>query len=220
MATQGVGLPNQHPVDCDKEEARVLAAWPEAYSWAMGKVTGFLKSHEHLLNKCPPVDSPKVNRAWPSHRTWDYATRALAGSRIHGLTEEQRDQLIAGFVGSEAAESFLTYLENDDLPSASDFLDGKTPFKHNPARADKTTVVLSACVALVCDKNCPQRQARTAAFWKFIDSIRTSDKVAKDLIVPACMSLVKAGLHTAKEALPVLSALTSVLEAAGFQGKK
>jgi len=197
--------------DAKKEEARVMKAWPEAFAKASGLVSAFLRARSDLLHKMPPENDPKASRAWPSSRTWEYATRALASSMVHGLVTMERDEFIAAFVGAGPGGELATFMEENDLPEPAKLLDGEIQFQHDPERLDRTVVVLNACAALVTPKEAAKRNDRGEALWKMIGAISED---AKDVVVPSMTSLVTAQLKTAS-AKPIMARLHSVVTTAG-----
>ena len=64
--------------DARVEEDRVMAEWPEAWSYAVAVETAFLYAHPQWKNQPPGEGSLSSGVAWPSDRTWDMATRAPA----------------------------------------------------------------------------------------------------------------------------------------------
>lgn len=197
--------------DAKKEEARVMKLWPEAFAKASGVVSAFLRARSDLLHKMPPANDPKASRAWPSARTWEYATRALASSFVHGLVTIERDEFLAAFVGSGPAGELATFLEENDLPEPAKLLDGEIEFSHDPERLDRTVVVLNACAALVTPKDAAKRNDRGEALWKLIGAVAED---AKDVVVPSMTSLVTAQLKTASSK-PIMARLHSVVTTAG-----
>jgi MoxR-like ATPase len=201
----------------EAEEARVLAAWPKAFAMAKGKIGAFIKSREELLFEMPPKGSAQRSKAWPSPRTWEMCTRALAGAAIHGLDEITTDEFAAAFVGHAAYGEFKTYAATLDLPDPERLLDGQVGFQHNPVRLDRTVAVLASCAAFVTSKKIAKKKPRASAMWALMGQIGED---AQDLIVPAAKALVGArgqGLLGVKEARPVLRDLQPILEAAGVR---
>lgn len=210
------GNESLQPIDVDVEEKRVLDSWPAAWAKASGLVAAFVRRRPELLHKMPPDGDPAQSRAWPSPRTWEFATRALASATVHGLTEIEADEFIAAFVGTDAAAEFVAWVQDQDLPEPADLLDGNSTWKHDPTRLDRTSAVLGACVALVTPKNSVKREARTKAAWALLATVD-----AKDMIVPAATTLAQAGLGTSwarkakcKAALDTMSRMSAVMEAA------
>lgn len=205
----GGGQGPEDPEDAKAEEARVMNLWPEAYALAVGLESGFLQSQPDWKNKCPKGNNPKAGRAWPSDRTWELATRALAASKVHDLSESERDTLLQAYVGVEAATAFSTYMESADLPNIAELLDGKATFPAN-APMDKAAVVMNAGTALVANKQCPNRAARAEALWKLLGAQGTG---RLDIVAAPVTALINEGLHASKAAVPVLAKVQPLLAA-------
>jgi len=195
-------------------EEQVRAAWPEADAYARGLVAGFITRRPNLLHT-EPVKGAK-HLAWPSRRTVEYAAIALASSRVHGLSERDTDEFMAGFVGQSWVAEFRTWTEMADLPAPADVLDGKETFKHDSRRLDRTLAVLGACAALVIPAACPHRKERTEAFWRLVAPVI---KDAPDLAVGAGRAVMKNGLILTGESpqTKALQALLPILTAAGMR---
>lgn len=198
----------------EAEEKRVVKAWPSPFAKASALVSGFVRRRTELLHKIPADGSPDMGRAWPSHRTWEMATRAIAGAEIHGLGDVDVETLIAGFVGRAAANELISWKANVDLPDPADVLDGKAKFSLDKKRLDRSLAVYASCAALVAPAQAAKRQARAEALWGLLQETLAE---AMDVAVPAAMTLVRAGLLNVKGALPVLSKMDSVLGAAGIR---
>jgi hypothetical protein len=181
---------NQH-VDAETEEARVMAAWPSAIAMARGLVASFITRRPNLLHNQPSRASNNTSRAWPSRRSVEYATYALASARVHGLNEVDTDEFIGGFVGLAWVTEFATHRVNLDLPDPAELLDGKVDFKHNSRRLDRTMAVLSSIAALVAPENAAKRKERGNAAWKIIASVIEE---TADVAIPAATTLSRARL--------------------------
>jgi MoxR-like ATPase len=207
--------------DAEKEEARIEAVWPQHYATAKGIVSAFIRRRPQLLHKMPEVNDPKASKAWPSPRTWELATRAFAGSLLHGLNEIDADTLIASFIGDAAASEWSVWRRENDLPDPSEVLDGKIPFKHNPVRLDRTEALLSACSALLANPQCHDRIKRAIHFWQLVKPICDN---SADVCIPAFEVVVRAGLalnnaETKEVAKPVFVRINGVLVSSGHMSK-
>lgn len=219
MRASGVE-PDEVPQDTEKrdplaEEARVLAEWPNAWAQATGLVTSFLRRKGgDLLSRCPKVGDPALSGAWPSHRSWENATRAYASGVVHGLDKADQEMMVGGFIGEGARDELFAYEAEQGIPLWSDVLDGAVSFKHDPARADITYTVLNTCLAGVLPKNAPKRDSRVKALWKIIKEVDKSGGF--DMTEPLCFDLTKSGLHVSDEAVDALDAQRALLDAAGI----
>jgi len=187
--------PPAAPVKAADEEARVRAAWDAAYAKAAGLVAGFLSGHGTRLHEMPEEGSDGESGAWPSPRTWDMLTLALAGSEIHKLTVEEADALLAGCVGEGPAAELRSYLDTLDLPNVADVLDRRVTWTPDPTRPDVIAAVLASGAALVTPKGAPLRKERAGEMWRVCLAVVG---VAADLAIPAVQALSTAALFDAK----------------------
>ena len=197
-----------------KEEARVLKEWPTAFAKAAGLGAAFTRRRPELLHKMPADGDPAQSRAWPSHRTWEYAVRARASAEVHGLNDVDTEELVAAFVGAHAAGEWHVWIDEADLPEPADVLDGKVEFEHDPVRLDRTAAVLGSCAALIAPAKAEKRKDRAGVMWQLLAAV---SKDAKDVCVPAMRTMVQAGLRT-KDSIKVLSDMHSVVAAAEMTG--
>lgn len=162
-------------------EARVMKEWPAAYGEAVAIVGTFIgRTRPALLHKLPDLNSDHASKAWPSRRSWANATRALASSKIHGLSEIDQNTFISSFVGAGPAGELLAYIKHVDLPNALDLLDGKVTFEPVTARLDRTAAVLESCVQMlrVREENTPEEEAlrkkRALECYKILGTVASS----------------------------------------------
>ncbi len=202
--------------DAEGEEKRVLKAWPNAWARAVGLETSFLMARSGAKNMEPKVGDPKGSRAWPSDRTWEFATRALASSIVHGLSDAETEQFVEAFIGTGIAGEWFTFMTAQDLPDPSQLLDGKVSFTHDSKRVDRTAAVLQSCVALVAPKVAIKRADRSDALWAIIDKM-TSEKADLDIVVPTVQALIELDLHSMKTCAKTLAKINPILRAAGIQ---
>jgi MoxR-like ATPase len=206
---------DEKPIVMETEEKRVMKLWPDHWAQSVGAVTAFIRSRRDLLHMEPKQGDPSASAAWPSHRTWELATRALAGADLHGCTNTDQEEIVASFVGIGASNEFFTFREKQDLPNPADVLDGKEKFKHDGKRLDRTSAVLSSCAALVAPPTCIKRIDRANMLWTIMSEVA---KDAADVIVPAAQVLVRSKLSgkSVSAATPVLVKLAPILSAAGI----
>jgi len=190
------------PIDVAAEEARVLAGWGDAFTWATGLKVGFLSAHPDYLYR-KPEGLGSGGRAWTSDRTWDLATSWLAASRVHALTDGERDEGIAAFVGAVTAEAWGGYLDGSAKnPPAADVLDERIAWAPDRAKVDAASAMLASCMTLVMPANAPRRVERTIVLWRLIDAM---DAACRDAIVPIVVTMLSAKLHAADPRLIVAS---------------
>ena len=216
LITSGAGNAAPDALDAAAEEARVEAAFPEAFARASGLVGGFVKRRPELLHKKPKNGDPQASKAWPSPRTWEMAARALAGAEVHGLDIADGEELLAAFVGQGAAVEFAAWRTMVDLPDPASVLDGKVEFKHEARRLDRTIALFDSCAALVTPATAEKRLARAAKLWTLLEATLGE---APDLIVPAARVLVQARLVGMPEAKAALKRVQPILAAAGLSAQ-
>ena len=182
-------------------EAAVAQKWPGAHARAKGLVGAFLRARPGLLHAMPDVAHPDASRAWPSPRSWSYATRAIAAGDVHELGDVDADVLVSGFVGEGAAAEFWTFRTEQDMPDPEGVLDGAIAFVPDPCRLDRTFAVLGACVALVTPPKAPRRDARCEMLAGILMDVVED---APDIVQPAVVALARAGFRSAPTMQDVL----------------
>lgn len=192
----------QRPIDAAAAAALVESGWDAAFAAASALTSAFARANPGILHRMPTEGS--AAKAWPSHRTWELATRALASARLHRASEETSITLVSAFVGDGAASEFLTWAARQDLPDAGELLDGRATFKHDPTRADRTHVITSALAATLISERADKVRfaARAEKMWSIFDTL-ASDGV--DLVYGAA----RAALLAAKNGHPLAASLTT-----------
>ncbi len=204
-------------------EARVMAGWNEAWSTARGLVSGFIRAKPDALHKQPPNGSPEASKAWPSHRSWEAATRALASAKVHGMSESDGDMFAAAFVGSGILGELITYRAEADLPNPVEVLDGKVKWKPDFKRLDRTFAVLGSTTSIMMNDittaggaakvlKDAKAMKRFDVFMKLLDAVAAG---AKDLCWGPAKAVAKAGMHAAtddskklmRQLLPMINAV-------------
>jgi MoxR-like ATPase len=195
-----------------EETARVLAAWPAAYAAASALVASYIRRHPDALHVQPPSESPQASAGYPTRRSWEAATRAMAGAKIHGLDAEETDRFVGSFIGTPALSEFRAWEAALDLPDPSDVLDGKVAFRPDTARLDRTMVTLNACAALVTPKDAEKRDARETVLWSLIKA----NMAQADIAFSAVLALVRARVaHRCADAGAVLAVYQPLFAASG-----
>lgn len=133
-------------MDPRKEQERVTALWPSFFPQATGRVCAFIDSRdESMLYNMPAADNPKRSKAWPSHRSWELATRALAGAKLHKLPVSLQHTFMAAFVGEGPVGEFASFERALDLLPPEEYLSGRASWKHDPRRLDRTAAIMNCC---------------------------------------------------------------------------
>lgn len=182
-------------LDPEQEEKRVMAAWPEAWARACGSEAAYLAARgPDALNAPPKAGSPEASRAWPSSRSWEYATRALASSYVHNLSATETATFVAAFIGDGAADEYMTWLDANDLPDVGALLDDPKPhFEHDPLRADRTVAVLQTAATLVTSPASERQRARANSAI-MLAMLLEGQGVALDLLAVMLEPLARSGL--------------------------
>lgn len=203
--------------DVAAEQSRVMKVWPLEYARASGIVSTFVRRKPSLLHSQPAAGSPQASLPWPSRRTWSMATRALAASRIHALSEAETDRYVGSFVGQAAVVELRSFLTNLDLPDPADLLDGIVSFRYDKRRLDRTMAVLSACAGLVIPAEAVKRDERARSLWKIVRQLMDQ---AADIMWPTVKLLCSrsAGLVISgnKDVDSVLTKFHPMLKEAGI----
>lgn len=180
--------------------ALVIHPEPPHYRESLDKeralLTGFLRARESQLSVIP-TSAAERGRAYPTPRTWDYATRLSAFARAIGANAEVRQLLVAGCVGDASAYEYLRWVDAQDLidpelllldPGTADF--GNT-------RADRVFVTLQAVLAAFVRKSTPER-------WEAALDVcaRAAEQSGIDPAIPVVRSLLRPGTRPDGAAIP------------------
>lgn len=104
----------------------------------------FFRYNPQLRNACPDKENER-HKPWPSSRSWDHVTRALAGADAVGASDKVRDTIIKGLVGEKAATAFLAYIAQLKLPKPEDILADPSNFTW-PKRYDTSLAIITSVV--------------------------------------------------------------------------
>jgi MoxR-like ATPase len=159
-------------------------------------VAGFLRARESQMSAIPK-DAAGRGRAFPTPRTWDYATRLAAFASAVGAPNEVIRLLVAGCVGDVTAHEFLAWCSAQDLPDAEDLLTDPYSFDFTGLRPDRVYVVLQSVLGAVARKV-------TAARWTAAVTLcaLAGKAVGIDPAVPVVRALLRDGLRPADAELP------------------
>jgi len=203
-------------VSAAAEEAAVDARWPAAWSEAAGVMTGYLNAKSDNLHR-KPKKMTRETRAWPSQRSNDFATCVLAAGEVYDVSKSVIETGVSAFIGGGASGELHAWRRTADIPRASDFLDGKAQFKHNPARFDRTAALISSCSSLVVNKACDNRGMRIQAMWNFLDGLPDDcTDTAGGAVVALSEARLMIGGPWQSTALKVLAKMEPVMTAAGI----
>ncbi|MCZ2111748.1 MAG: AAA family ATPase [Dehalococcoidia bacterium] len=180
----------------------------ERWRLARTQVAAFLRSRPHLLLQVPG-EVARQGQAWPSPRSWDFASRAVAAV---GNARKADDivLLVAGCVGEGAALEFATWLRDLDLPNPEDLLTKPAEYRH-PQRSDQAYAILNA-VALSAIARLTQE--RWEAAWQIHAAAAGSG--GADVAAASARKLALARKPELRLPVEHLEAFFPVLEAAGL----
>jgi hypothetical protein len=175
-------------------------SWTESIAKASGIVSAFVTRKPSILGPIVPKDATQASRAWPSPRSWELATRAIAGAWANGLDPIP---FVAGAVGDAATHEFFTFMKALDLPDPIALLRGEIQFTHDPKRLDKSLAILST-VAMYAR----EEKSLAPAAWRIIGVVVDS---APDIAIPPAQMLTRANLAQSTEAHAVLAKIQPIL---------
>jgi hypothetical protein len=174
-------------------------------------VAGFLRARQSQISAIP-ADAAGRGKAFPTPRTWDYATRLAAFAGCVGAPPDVVRLLVAGCIGEVTAHEFLAWCSRLDLPDPEDLLADPHGFDFTGLRADRVYVVLQAVLAAV---------ARTTSAARWTAAVTLCARAAKacgvDPAVPVVRALLRDGLRPADAELPAgITVFAPVLSLAGL----
>ena len=125
--------------------------------WARARtvVAAFIRARPVLLLQVPLEDGRRGG-AWPSPRTWDFASRILACTSASVSDLSDALPLLAGCVGDGPALELVAWLRDLDLPDPEELLTHPESYRH-PNRSDQAYAVLDAVVRAALERTTPER---------------------------------------------------------------
>jgi len=198
-------------VDSERWIEGILSDWPmpsiktvpdnvEDYiSSAKALVASFIRTRPSLLMSFPKDESAQAG-AWPSPRSWTMAARFLGACNSIDADEDTMMNLIVGSVGSGAAQEFLTWQKNLDLPQPKDVLNDPKGFPF-PDRDDKVFAVISSAMAYAASHMTPTLWEKA---WLVIE--RTVNEKRADIAAVCAKQIAK----SAKKGYPLPSQMRSL----------
>lgn len=131
---------------------------PQTWERARSLVATFIRRRPELLLQLPR-QADAQGRAWPSPRTWDFASRVLALCNLDPLAAAEG---IAGAVGEGPGMEFVNWAREQDLPDPEELLRKPEKFRLS-GRGDRDFAVLSSIAAATCRE---VTKERWNAAWK------------------------------------------------------
>ncbi len=174
-------------------------------------VAGFLRSRGTQLTRLPR-DAAERTRAFPTPRTWDYATRLTALADAHGASPEVLSLLTTGCVGPAVAHEYLTFCRLQDLPDPEDVLADPSGPHFVGMRADRVYVALQGALAAVRRRTTPERWSAAV-----VACATAAGAVGVDPAVPVVRALLRPGVRPDGAPIPrEIMVFASVLILAGL----
>ena len=155
-----------------QQQDHVRNLWPSVFAEARAQVVSFIEAMPSYIpedalkaanepgasaedKKAPTYSSfyeiPKpgspgsASDAWCSPRTIDQAARAMATSRIHNLTADERSALVSGSVGDLWCKQFFTWRDTASLPTGESLIRDRGWVDWNfHDQSDKTYAVMAS----------------------------------------------------------------------------
>ena len=176
-------------------------------------VAGFLRARESQISAIPS-DAAARGRAFPTPRTWDYATRLAAFAAAVGAPAEVIRMLVTGCIGEVTAHEFLAWSAAQDLPDPDVLLADPHAFDFTGVRPDRVYVILQGVLGAV---------ARTTTAQRWTDAVtlcaRAGKAVGIDPAVPVVRALLRDGMRPAGAELPSgMTVFAPALALAGLLG--
>jgi len=164
---------------------------PNLWAQARVRVAGFIRFRGPKALLDVPKEESLRGRAWPSPRTWDFASRVLAAYK---LDADAAQMGIAAAVGSGAAGEFCAWLRTQDLPDPEELLADPTKYRH-PDRGDTAYVIMNSVVSAVASTTAPNPQQQKALKTeRWLNAWRVLGRAAqfeRDIATVAAMGLAQ-----------------------------
>jgi hypothetical protein len=181
----------------------------DEWSKARALVAGFIRTRPTKLLEVPQ-DETKRGQAWPSPRTWDFASRQIAAVTMSGSNLTEAVPYVADCVGDGIAVELMAWCKEANLPDPRDLLAEPDKFKV-PERMDVTFAIMSALTAVVIsDLTVPNWKA----VWKIIRKV--IDKGAKDIVAPSAALLVSKYKPSLPKPVDELREFSSLMKSSGI----
>ena len=162
-------------IDADEIEARIDAEFVEVKARWARVVTAFLTRMPQFVHNMPEEMDEAASQAWASPRSWKMALSLICTAEILGLTDELRDMLVEGCVGTAATVAFVEYASKLDLPDTLELLDGAIDWKPTPTRPDITGAVLADVCRVLRDRGLDNRMQRAEAAWDLLGTVAATN---------------------------------------------
>lgn len=192
-----VPVPQANPEDVEREtiSAKLL-------------VGAFLGSRPDYVTVIPTATA-EAGRAFPTPRSWEMAALLYGYATAAGVSAVSRRMLVTGSVGLAAANEFLNYVSELDLPDPEVLLADPSSFVA-PTRGDRVYAIGAAVLTAVKNNNTPER-------WKAAGKVVAAIANADHSDVAVAIGKRWMGIRPSTDVMPdpeSLTALTPILKAA------
>lgn len=173
-------------------EHTVKERWDSVWPTTVSQVTAFVNSKKGSLYSEPALGDAQRGKAWPSLRTWQWATLGIATCRALRSGDSVEQDIIDGLVGNGVGKEFRTWLKAADLPSPEEMLAKGWP--PDTARLDRSMAAyesLSQHIATIKDEK--KRFKAAVAGWGMLTQACGTNALA-DIIYGPARTLINAGL--------------------------
>ena len=159
-------------------------------------LAGYLRARQTQLSAIPK-DAASRGRAFPTPRTWSYATKLAALASSLDMSKAVQKLLVYGCVGASSGHEFLIWADAQDLPDPELLLADPASTDFAGMRPDRMYVVLQAVLSAV------MRNPKADRWEAAIDLCALAAKGGGlDAAVPVVRALVRPGARPAGANMP------------------
>lgn len=187
--------------------------WKEYIPAARGNIASFIKKRSPLALEVPKEEA-KASRAWPSPRSWEMASILMGAGSAVGADDDLMNVLVSGCVGPGAANEFLSWLKELDLPDPEDILKNPSALQL-PKRGDRAYAALASIISAVAGRFTDER------FLAACEVVAVAYKQQQDVAAQAMFALTPLkAKNNSKVRLPQsVSPLLELFAKAGIVGR-
>ncbi len=172
-------------------------------------VASFLRTRPTKLLEIPKEETRR-GHAWPSPRTWDFASRQLAAIMSDGHPSTEALPYMADCVGEGVAAEFMTWCREIDLPDPWMLL--KHPDKFvMPSRSDIAFAIMSSVAAAALTD---LTVANWNAAWEILG--KAAESGGRDVAASAAKSLAEKFKENLPRPTKSLKHFIPILKSAGL----
>jgi hypothetical protein len=172
--------------------------WGQAWARVRGLWAGFVNANPSVRHSQPAPENAQAGYCWPSDRTWEFAFRCVATCRALGLENSLEALLIESCVGEGAANEYIAWSANADLPDPREVLEKGWKL---PRQLDRIHAVYAAITALVIDEQEGAERYRLATqAWKRLQDLNDAGHL--DLTCTHAQALITDGLGPVQPGVP------------------